>query len=195
MVTQTRTVDWDPSHPAPGRLEQLRRFANSLDCYRGRDELADLDRAQALIRRLDGTATPGVTESWLPDLRQGRAALRAVVGCSTLWQLPSPEGSAQPEAVGSYAVSLALSASAQGLDVLSGSDTAEGFLALLFLELLITSRTGAARRLKPCANVHCQWVFWDSSRPGSGRWCSMQVCGGQAKTRRYRDRQGLAQGD
>jgi len=166
----------------------VRCFANSLDCYRGRDELADPGQAQALILRLDGRDQAMAADMELSTLRHGRAALRAALGCSALWNLSSSRGPAQ-QGAGSYAVSLSLSASAQGMDAHPGPDGAETFLAPLFLELLIASRTGQAHRLKACANTDCQWLFWDSSRPGSARWCSMRVCGGQAKTRRYRERQ------
>ncbi|MFE7121750.1 CGNR zinc finger domain-containing protein, partial [Streptomyces sp. NPDC057654] len=32
----------------------------------------------------------------------------------------------------------------------------------------------------------CQWVFYDRSPAGRGRWCSMAVCGSRAKMRAYR---------
>jgi predicted RNA-binding Zn ribbon-like protein len=39
------------------------------------------------------------------------------------------------------------------------------------------------RRLKRCAG--CPWLFLDSSKNGSRRWCSMQDCGTHAKIQRY----------
>lgn len=43
-------------------------------------------------------------------------------------------------------------------------------------------------RLRMCAAPDCRWVFYDTSRNGAGRWCSMAVCGNREKTRRYRER-------
>ncbi|WP_456787862.1 CGNR zinc finger domain-containing protein [Cellulomonas sp. P5_C5] len=43
-------------------------------------------------------------------------------------------------------------------------------------------------RLKACANPDCQWVYYDSSRNRSGRWCSMNECGDVMKARAYRRR-------
>jgi predicted RNA-binding Zn ribbon-like protein len=63
-----------------------------------------------------------------------------------------------------------------------------GRLTDLCLELYVAERTGILSRLKACANPDCRWLFWDTSRPGTGRWCSMQVCGGQHKARTYRAR-------
>jgi len=45
-------------------------------------------------------------------------------------------------------------------------------------------------RLKRCA--HCCWLFLDSSRNRSRRWCSMGECGAQDKMRRYRARRRAA---
>ena len=44
-------------------------------------------------------------------------------------------------------------------------------------------------RLKTCAGIHCGWLFLDTTRNGSRRWCEMEVCGSRAKMRRYRHRQ------
>ncbi|MFD0480100.1 CGNR zinc finger domain-containing protein [Nonomuraea thailandensis] len=31
----------------------------------------------------------------------------------------------------------------------------------------------------------CGWLFLDTTRNGSRRWCSMAMCGSQVKSRRY----------
>jgi len=31
-------------------------------------------------------------------------------------------------------------------------------------------------------------MFYDESKPGTRRWCSMQTCGGQAKARAFKRR-------
>ena len=43
-------------------------------------------------------------------------------------------------------------------------------------------------RLRPCANSECRLFFVDRSRPGTGRWCSMAVCGNRLKARRHQAR-------
>jgi predicted RNA-binding Zn ribbon-like protein len=47
---------------------------------------------------------------------------------------------------------------------------------------------GRWNRLKLCASPDCHWAFYDTSRSGGGRWCSMEVCGNRHKTRTYRQR-------
>jgi predicted RNA-binding Zn ribbon-like protein len=43
-------------------------------------------------------------------------------------------------------------------------------------------------RLKLCFAEDCRWAFYDTSRNGGGRWCTMEVCGNRNKTRAYRRR-------
>lgn len=38
-------------------------------------------------------------------------------------------------------------------------------------------------RLKQCGG--CGWLFYDTSRTGARRWCTMQLCGNRAKARRH----------
>jgi predicted RNA-binding Zn ribbon-like protein len=48
---------------------------------------------------------------------------------------------------------------------------------------------GGWNRLKLCSAEDCRWAFYDTSRNGGGRWCSMGACGNRHKTRAYRRRQ------
>ena len=48
---------------------------------------------------------------------------------------------------------------------------------------------GEWQRVKLCVAPDCHWAFYDTSRSGRGRWCSMEVCGNRHKTRAYRRRQ------
>jgi predicted RNA-binding Zn ribbon-like protein len=44
---------------------------------------------------------------------------------------------------------------------------------------------GRFSRLKACPGPHCGWAFYDHSRNGGGRWCSMSICGSRVKARAY----------
>jgi predicted RNA-binding Zn ribbon-like protein len=49
---------------------------------------------------------------------------------------------------------------------------------------LMTSE--AVKRVGQCADEKgCGWLFWDSSRNRSRRWCDMKDCGNRAKVRRF----------
>ncbi len=47
---------------------------------------------------------------------------------------------------------------------------------------------GDPRRLRKCANPICRLMFYDTSKSGRRRWCSMQLCGGRAKVRAFYQR-------
>lgn len=40
-------------------------------------------------------------------------------------------------------------------------------------------------RVRQCAREGCDWLFVDSSKNQSRRWCSMDLCGSRVKARRY----------
>ena len=40
-------------------------------------------------------------------------------------------------------------------------------------------------RVKQCEGDSCGWLFFDTSRNRSRRWCSMADCGNRAKARRF----------
>jgi predicted RNA-binding Zn ribbon-like protein len=47
---------------------------------------------------------------------------------------------------------------------------------------------GDPRRIKRCPNHDCQWLFYDTSKNLSRRWCAMDDCGTKDKVRRFRTR-------
>jgi CGNR zinc finger/Putative stress-induced transcription regulator len=67
----------------------------------------------------------------------------------------------------------------------AGVDQAIGQLSAAALRIAVT---GEWRRLRACAADDCQWIFYDQSRPGRGRYCSPYSCGNRVKTRAYRQR-------
>lgn len=44
-------------------------------------------------------------------------------------------------------------------------------------------------RVGQCADDRCGWLFLDTSRNRSRRWCSMEDCGNRAKARRHYERE------
>jgi predicted RNA-binding Zn ribbon-like protein len=50
------------------------------------------------------------------------------------------------------------------------------------IELLLSDELG---RVKTCNADACGWVFLDTSKNGSRRWCSMDTCGSRMKMRRH----------
>lgn len=55
-------------------------------------------------------------------------------------------------------------------------------------------RNGELDRVGQCADDRgCGWLFYDSSRNKSRRWCSMESCGNRAKAKRYYERTSAAE--
>jgi predicted RNA-binding Zn ribbon-like protein len=48
--------------------------------------------------------------------------------------------------------------------------------------------------LRTCAGDGCGWLFVDSSKNHSRRWCSMRGCGNRSKTQRHYQRRRVARG-
>ncbi len=60
-------------------------------------------------------------------------------------------------------------------------------LRRIALDALDILQTVPQERLKACAaEAKCGWLFVDDSKNNSRRWCSMDMCGTDAKMRRYR---------
>ncbi|MFJ1765583.1 CGNR zinc finger domain-containing protein [Amycolatopsis sp. NPDC088138] len=66
------------------------------------------------------------------------------------------------------------------------SDPVPSVLALLARDALELATSPALSRVRHCAGERCGALFLDTSRPGTRRWCSMDVCGNQAKKSTYR---------
>ena len=57
-----------------------------------------------------------------------------------------------------------------------------------FSRVFESQTAGEWKRLKSCPGPHCGWLFYDSSRNASSKWCSMSICGNRTKTVAYRRR-------
>jgi predicted RNA-binding Zn ribbon-like protein len=49
---------------------------------------------------------------------------------------------------------------------------------------LLTS--AAAQSIRACADPGCRWLFLDTSKNHSRRWCDMKICGNRMKARRFK---------
>lgn len=70
-----------------------------------------------------------------------------------------------------------------------GQDPVAGALAAIALDAAqMLGVPAQARRIRVCASSSCSARFYDRSPAGRRRWCSMSLCGNQAKARRHRAR-------
>jgi predicted RNA-binding Zn ribbon-like protein len=49
---------------------------------------------------------------------------------------------------------------------------------------LMTSE--AVDRVRACGNTECRWLFLDTSKNHTRRWCDMKLCGNRMKARRFK---------
>lgn len=168
---------------APGDLELVRSFVNSLDLETGRDRLGtpdDLD-AWAHHNGLMAARATGPELTRVVELREAvRSALLAhhdrtarsdraleVINSSMQW------GAVRPIL------------SVDGLLWVSATTGVSGLVGRLMTVVSTAAADGTWPRLKACSNDTCRWAFYDYSRSRTGRWCSMQVCGNRAKQQKF----------
>jgi predicted RNA-binding Zn ribbon-like protein len=126
---------------------------------------------------------PPVDAHVLAQVRELRDAVYAVFRAVAEQREPEPAALAALLAFHAAAVARARLVSAGGGFALAWDGELLGPLAVAAVDLL---RNGPLDRLKLCDG--CPWLFLDTSRNHSRRWCSMNECGGRLKMRRYRAR-------
>ena len=177
------------SHPqAPGDLELVREFVNTLDVESGTDDLSSPGGLAAFYE------SRGLLESGHPvggsDLRTAvtlRAGLRDFLK-SNHGDLPDQNTvGTLNQALASLPLTLRLGGDGSlSLDAAGGG--AGAALARLVAIVFRSMAEGTWPRLKICRSDACQWAFYDQSRNRSGNWCSMAVCGNRTKVRNFQSR-------
>jgi predicted RNA-binding Zn ribbon-like protein len=193
-MTEQQTTPGDrqvQASAAPGDLESVRAFVNTLDIEQGTDDFA---AAAGLGRWLSGRGLAAAVMVSAADLASAVALREALRGV-----LREHAGHSSDTAQAAGPVH-ELAAIAAGLPVRLGADEGgaiaavpaatgvRGALARLLLIAATAAANGTWTRLKACAADDCQWAFYDRSPTRNGRWCTMSICGSRAKSRAYRRR-------
>jgi len=175
--------------PAPGRLELVQRFVNTVDFEHGREMVSDPDRLRSVLAELGLLdANASVTAADLRRALAVREALRSLAlanngGAVTRGELDLLE---QAAAGGRLGVELGTAGDAR---LTAAAPGVAGALGTLMGIVYTAMADGTWSRLKACQREVCHWLFYDHSRNHSARWCQMEVCGNRTKTRAYRARQ------
>ena len=170
--------------PAPGPLALVQAFLNThydLQVDHGAEVWRTPEAyAQWLVSHglLEGTATVSADEH-VRALRV-RGALRV---------LASDDPDARPTALAALteagrgaAVEVRFTSDGPAFEAGGTPASAVGLMLAITAEAM---RDGSWERLKICPGRDCGWAFYDHSRNGSGRWCSMAICGGREKARTH----------
>lgn len=178
--------------------ELLVAFVNTRDLELDTDAIAKPQALAAWAAEHVGEREPGVAfDPQAVDpaaharLLALRESLRALLRANNGGELAPGQLAALREVAGRSRYRAALSAG----DRLALEPVGSGVEALEARLLLAVERAqalGEWSRLKACPAGDCEWAFFDTSRNRSRTWCSMEVCGNRAKTRRYRRRRGTS---
>ena len=175
--------------PAPGELEAVRAFVNTLDLEAGSDEI---DGREPLARWLvsaglaENPPRPGPGD--VQRAKQLREALRDALAANHDGA-PMPSGSAAVVDEAARRARLRLRFAADGRwSAAPEAAGVDGALGVLLGLVATAMNEGTWSRLKVCENDACRWAFYDTSRSRSGRWCSMKLCGNRAKQQAWRAR-------
>jgi len=89
-------------------------------------------------------------------------------------------------------VTLELHDGALVTEMVSTGDPLDRLYADLAASIAMMLARDDRTRYRACANEACRFTFYDDSKPGTRRWCSMELCGGRAKARAFRLRHGVS---
>jgi predicted RNA-binding Zn ribbon-like protein len=70
----------------------------------------------------------------------------------------------------------------------ASQDEAELPVWILSLQTSALLTSDATSRLRTCDNETCRWLFLDTSKNHTRRWCDMKICGNRMKARRFQAR-------
>ena len=179
---------------APGQLEHVRAFVNSVDIEQGVEELDSPAHLAGWLTE-HGLARAEL-EADPADLRRAaqlRDALRELLRAHTDGlPPPGPACTVLDEVARRARVTLRFDqhGAAKLESECAGVDRALGGLLTIVHDSIAD---GTWPRLKACREHTCAWAFYDHTKNRSGTWCTMDVCGNRAKARSYRERRGPAQ--
>lgn len=181
-----------PPSEAPGRLELVRELVNTRDVEKGTNAIATAAGLAAWLAA-HGLAGQGVavTEADVARAVGVREALRALTLANNGAPLSADAGEALAAQArrGRVGVTFHDDGSAPLEAAADGVDGALGTVLGVVAEAI---HDGSFRRLKACRADTCHWAYYDGSRNGTRRWCSMDVCGNRTKVRAFRSRRAAA---
>jgi predicted RNA-binding Zn ribbon-like protein len=182
MTTATSTS-------APGSLETVRRFVNTLDVEASSDSLSSPDALARWLR--EAGLIGGALDASDDDLQRAvalREALREVMAAHhSDAPIPNQVLTVVNSAADRADLGLALTPEG-GWAARSRASGVDGALGALMTAIVDAAADGRWQRLKVCTNDACRWAFYDHSRARTGKWCSMRVCGNRAKQQAWRER-------
>ncbi len=173
--------------PAPGSLDVIRAFLNSVDLESNQEDLATPDQLAEWLsdHRLISPAVR-LDANDVAEVASLREALRDILEEHTGRPVDAGARARLDRIAAGVRLRVRFDAGAHLEAQGEGVGIAIGRLLAIVFEAI---SNGTWHRLKICRNSICRWAFYDASRNRSGAWCSMAICGNRMKGRAFRGRQ------
>jgi len=189
-----RTSDQAPIHRVGGHVAL--DFANTVS-WRGTPRQFDhIESVPALMRWAEETglidqsaAAPEDEEAFLARAHRLRAAVRGTFEGAVAGTEAKRDRAALLDIARECLASAELSGLPTELRFASTEGAILGAIAWAAITLLSSERIS---RVKICEPDSCRWLFLDTTKNGSRRWCDMGACGNRAKVAQHRVRQKTA---
>jgi predicted RNA-binding Zn ribbon-like protein len=151
------------------------RYRGTVDAL---EELTDAAALRAWIHQLGPFADAAPSDASVRDARALREAIYELVTSG-----PASCRAAVRQRLNRFALlaSPAPFLSASGSLEWRAEEAVSATFSLLARDALDLATSPLLARVRQCAGPRCGALFLDTSRPGTRRWCSMEICGNQAK--------------
>ncbi len=177
------------ANPAPGRLELVQDFVNTLDLEDGKDDLDTPAKLWSWFAERELLAP----EDPIPSAAERATALELREGIRAILY-SNNTGVSDPVALecldrceDNLHIHLRVHLGRERPLVLEAEDGGvQGALGKLLTIVFEAMLDGTWTNFKACARSSCRWAFYDISKNHSGRWCRMATCGNREKVTSYR---------
>ncbi len=181
------------SDQAPGELEIVRAFVNTLDVGSGADQLLTAEALQAWLDEHDLLRGARVSAADVEAARRLREAIRGLLLENNGMNVRTESAQRLGRAADRARLTLRFDPAGEAR-LEPAADGVTGALGRLVAIVAASMADGTWSRLKACRADRCGWAFYDRARNHSRQWCSMAVCGNRTKARAYRRRHAAQQG-
>ena len=179
---EARSPSWPENRRAPGRLELVRRLLNTHHLESDTDILTSRDEVSSWLASEGHAPIKRVSQQAAETVRTFRSRLRASI------ENPSIAATDTTDWLFTSEYKLVQFVLVEDVPLVEGADAdpAKRYLTTLSIIIAEALRDGLWDRFRTCANPACRWGFYDNSKNGSGRWCSMDTCGARNKMSAFR---------
>jgi predicted RNA-binding Zn ribbon-like protein len=165
--------------PSPSPIDRLTDYGD-LVRFAVQTGITTKTAARSLLRKAE--SDPASAERTLAEARALREALYAVF--SAAGRAPNPR---DVEAIDAAWHRLSLDSHFHWTWT-EGPDALDAMLGPIVESAVSLLTAGPRDRVRTCESDTCQWVFLDTSKNRSRRWCDMKQCGNREKARRFQER-------